>query len=511
MKIEGDALTGGNVDVEEVSDVRIASNHDGGTGGEKITAAIGDLPSSGGMVFVPAEGPDANGRWEIDQHLTVPSNVVLRGVSGATRIVSTGQHAYLQIRGQDGNTVQNAGIEGIDYRDASGTGTGRINVQEARDCWVRDCVSADGKYGVHVKLAQDCLVENCRGVSVTDDSFTATDTQTGISGTRNVVFRDCVSRGGDQTQSGFEVDDGPHDVRFVDCKAYGGLYGFRTHTHRGAVEGAPEEIYWTRCRSEGASEYGFCFGANGEGTPRGYHLTQPTVRNAGECAIAADVRGEASPITIEGVEITDPDVVHSAQAPAIGLDTAAPLRDWHIEGGEIRTTANHPVVTTRGADVFGLTLEDVLVAGGETAQIGVEIAARDGGLTRNVTVRDCTVRNCRQNGIDARSGGTGNGLSNVQLIDNAVYNNGRDSSKDDPLRAGICATIVSGGTPPEFVTIRGNHCFNTPGAVTQTHGIFRKNLETSIVTENILWNHTTTNLGGSAGTGLDKDNIGSGA
>lgn len=343
-----------------------ADEYGGANGGEQIQNAIADLPAQGGIVFVPPEGPD-NGDWMMTSAPTLSSGVILRGVPGATQItVSLGaeEHDYFEIRAPDGQPpVTHAAIEGlsIDLTDAPKS---RVSIINGENCWVRDCIVTGGQYCFHVAQSVDCLIHNCHGTGARDDNYTCTDVGQGASLSRNVTFRDCVSH--NPTQSNFEVDDGPRGVKLVDCAAYGGQNGYMVHTHNWSPdEGAPRDLHYVRCRTDGA-EWGFRFGGNRNPSPEAYHLYSPTIRGASKAAIAATDNKGATDKLLDWLTISNPDIEHSGNQPAIDMNNSDEgVANLRINGGEINVSGGVDAIRLN-AQTTDAHIDDVQTNGSVT-------------------------------------------------------------------------------------------------------------------------------------------------
>jgi hypothetical protein len=79
--------------------VRNAADFDGETGGDQIQAAINDLPSRGGSVFIPIEDPgtvtngsgvNESGVWEVTSTITVSDGVHIAGAGPGVSMTEHG-------------------------------------------------------------------------------------------------------------------------------------------------------------------------------------------------------------------------------------------------------------------------------------------------------------------------------------------------------------------------------------------------------------------------------------
>lgn len=300
--------------------VRDASTFSGADGGEQIQAAIGDLPSSGGWVFVPAEGPDTNSRWTVSSHISVPSNVTVRGVPGATQLYladSSNDDVFRVADSESSTPVEDATIEGfvingnkanngdVSDPDASDGSryTGGVYVKRSTNLTVRDVVARNiHGYGVHIQGSTDALVENCIAENCADDGFSATDIHYSQRYTENVTFRNCESR--DNANSGFEVDDGPRNVTHERCYASGNMWGFRTHAHSAHPPNgvATQNMTYRACTSEN-NQAGFHFGNADEGSPQDYNLIDCQTQGNSETGVSLWKPSGAVPVAMEDVTI----------------------------------------------------------------------------------------------------------------------------------------------------------------------------------------------------------------
>jgi len=96
--------------------VRNAADFDGETGGDQIQAAINDLPSRGGSVFIPIEDPDTvtngsgvneSGVWEVTSTIIVSDGVHIAGAGPGvsmtehgTTLIATAVTSMVSLEGQ---------------------------------------------------------------------------------------------------------------------------------------------------------------------------------------------------------------------------------------------------------------------------------------------------------------------------------------------------------------------------------------------------------------------------
>lgn len=117
--------------------------------------------------------------------------------------------------------------------------------------------------------------------------------------------------------------------------------------------------------------------------------------------------------------------------------------------------------------------------------------------SHNVTVRDCLFESYRSDG-----GGT----ENVIVEGGYIHNSGRDTSKNDPFRAGILISALP--TNPSRVRIKGVRCYNDPGTAAQTYGISRDGVVDSYIVDNQLFDNSLGAFGGTAdASSIERDNI----
>lgn len=91
-------------------------------------------------------------------------------------------------------------------------------------------------YGVEIKATTKSVVRGCWFENAGDDGISVSDG--GLSGSsysEDIIVSDCLSWGNGHDNagsgSGFEVDDGPKWVSFVNCHAFDTEVGFDVHTH----------------------------------------------------------------------------------------------------------------------------------------------------------------------------------------------------------------------------------------------------------------------------------------
>jgi hypothetical protein len=140
----------------------------------------------------------------------------------------------------DGNAAsQNAGY---------GSGVRFINVDNAE---LKDIV-ADGLrgYGIEMKCSTNIRHVRCEAYRCGDDGFSLSDGFTGTMAnntTSDVVYEDCIGSYNGTTVTGagcagFEIDDGPDGVTYVNCIAKGNNgRGFEIHVH-GAYSNLSEMV-----------------------------------------------------------------------------------------------------------------------------------------------------------------------------------------------------------------------------------------------------------------------------
>lgn len=526
--VTGNVTIDGDLDVTGVhhlETVRDASNFSGTDGGAQIQAALDDLPAESGTVFVPAEGPDTNGRWDVSSTIVLPSNASLVGVPDATQLfLVASTNADVVATATDSTatnaTKENITIEGlhIDGNGANQSGTGgtylygscAIRPLNVNGCTVRDCSTTNTyKHGIEVKKSKNVTVENCVAANAGDDGISVTDTLFDSSFSENVTVRDCEAYGA--SDNGFEVDDGPWNVRFVGCHSHdNSTNGFVIHTHTATEDdgttyapAAPHEIHITDCSSVNNSKLGYAVGHHKSGTPKDYFLDGVSAIGNGE----SPFRSEISSASDETVDVTNVNVNDfyfegAAEQNAAGgytaglrLDKATPWNDISFTNGVITGTLGYGIYLRR-TSIYGLTVDNVTIEGANIASYMVFGDTQDNGNTiQDFKFTNCTVKNGSAGGL-AINAGASDAFIDGQVA-NCTFKNNGTSGSGSQWDSGI---VLAGGGTVENIAVTGNTCYDDQETTTQQYGIYRADSDYCTWTGNICHGNEQAQFGGSLGT-----------
>ncbi len=525
--VTGNVTVDGDLDVtgdHHLETVRDASDFSGTDGGAQIQAAIDDLPADGGVVFVPAEGPDLNGRWDLSSAIVPASDTHLVGVPGATRLYLTDGTGNDMIQTDVDATSaakENVVIEGF-YLNGNGTnnstwdqddthmrGSCGVRILNCVDARVRNCtVENTYKHGIELKKSQHCLIEDSVVDDAGDDGVSVSDTLFDTASSENVIVRGCRASG--SADNGFEVDDGPVNVRFVECHAHdNSTNGFTIHTHA-ATEGdgstyapaAPQDIYITDCASVNNGQLGYAVGHHKSGTPRDYFLDGVSATGNGE----SPFRSEISAASDETVEITNVNVndFHfegtaerngaGGLTAGIRLDRAMPWNDVSFTNGVITGTLGYGIYLRR-TSVYGLTVDNVVIEGDDVASYMVFGDTEDDDSTfKDFKFTNCTVKGGPAGGFVINAGAS-DAFVDGQISDCTFKNNGSAGS-GSRWDSGI---VLAGSGTVENIAVTSNTCYDDQGTTTQQYGIYRADSDYCTWTGNICHDNEQSQFGGSLG------------
>lgn len=494
---------------QSVNDVLNAAEFDGSNGGEMIQAAIDELPSQGGTVWVPPNGPDG-GQWNVSSHILLRSDIKLHS-SGATLYLENGTNDnMLMTNVSEGDAlVENVVIEGF-HMDSNRSNNGQwtrpdgktvnpacVFCLESDNVTVRDCTFTSSRgYGVKFALSMNGTVESCYATDMGDDGFTATDTRYSTSKSEYNSFENCVSEL--NNDAGFEVDDGAKHTTFENCVSIGNTEGFDAHTHD--LEDTPaswQYVYYTNCAAFNC-DYGWKIGANNHDDQatgveaRNIYVEGSSIAafSSGGSSNTAD--SPADHVTVDGFIFNHPS---SASDAAIDLKSGSIVRDWSFSNGYVNTG-------TYGVDgsqeIENITLSNIEVDCSSSTQSdgGIELNAGSSGTTRNIAIENCVVHDAINAGIQMWSnGGT---HENISIIGGKFYNNGQNNTNDEGA-TGI--SINDNGSAPTQINVIGVQCFDNQDTKTQRTGIWWNGVTNSTFVGNILIENSTSSTAGTLGTG----------
>lgn len=491
------------------------------TGGAAIQSAIDDLPAEGGTVIVPSDGPESdsngNARWELSGHVLLRSNLRLIGHGASLYLQDASDDHMLATNTAEGDaTVSNVVIEGFSM-DANRSNNSQWTRPDGMDVnpacvWclesdnvtVRDCSFASSVgYGVKFALSTNGQVESCTATDMGDDGFTATDTQYTSATSAYCAFRDCYAF--DNSDAGFEVDDGPIHTRFVDCVSDGNTEGFVFHTHASGAPASPREAYHINCVALNNS-LGFTTGANNlDGQAEGIYYQNIYAEGNSVAAFSAGNSGNSSDSVPEDVHVDGFVFEHPASATEAAIDLRSPngVSGWTFSNGTVTTGR-------RGLNgdnsVQNLTLQNVEFdcSAMTASESGVELNAGSSGTISNIEIIGCSVYGAQNSGLQMWSGG--GALDRVRIMGGTYYNNGQDTSGGDAARAGI--SINDNGAAPSEFSVIGANATDTQGTKTQTTGLWWGGAANSAFVGNVLVGNATAGTGGTlASSSVSTANI----
>lgn len=497
---DGSATIDGTIG-DSQPEIRNAANFSGADGGEQIQAAINDLPAEGGTVWVPAVGPDLNNRWTVSSHILLESDVRLESNGALLFLADTSDDNIIMTNESEGDTVvENAHVEGF-YMDGNRANNGQwtrpdgtavnpacVFALESDQLTVRDCHFTSSRgYGVKFALSTNGYVTNCYSADMGDDGFTVTDTL--YSAATSAYNHITQSLAENNTDAGFEVDDGPIYTKFSDCVSVGNTEGFDAHTHDTAAPDAWSNVSYANCTARG-NTFGWKLGANNTGSPSGVFCQNITVENSSEAAFSAGASGSSTDSVPTEVYVDGFKFDHPASATEAAIDLRSPngVSRWSFSNGFI-TTGRRAV--NGDSAVSGMTLQNVdMRCGAMTiAESGVEFNAGSSGQIDNIHIVGCTVRGAQNSGIQMWTGG--GQLTDVRIIGGTYANNGQGNTNSSGA-AGI--SINENGGTPNRIVVAGTRCYDTQGA--QETGIWWDGVANSVFALNILIGNNTTSTDG---------------
>lgn len=497
------------INAQSVNDVLNAAEFSGSDGGAMIQAAIDALPSQGGTVWIPPDGPDG-GQWNLSSHILLRSDITLESDGAMLYLADGSDDNMLMTNVSEGDsTVENVVIEGF-HMDGNRANNGQwtrpdgktvnpacIYCLESDNITIQDCTfTSSYGYAVKFALSTNGTVESCYATNMQDDAFTATDTRYSSSSSAYNAFHNCIAENNDD--AGFEVDDGPIHTRFINCVSIGNTEGFDAHTHDFSDTPASwQYVYYLNCSALN-NDYGWKLGANNhDGQATGVLCKNVYVEGSNTAAFSAggSSNTDDSPLddlVVDGFIVTHPS---SASNAAIDLTSGSVVRRWAFSNGYVNTG-------TYGVD-GGTSAENITFSNVEfdlttssNADSGIELNAGSSGTIRNVTIENCEVHGADNSGLQLWSGG--GALEHIQVIGGRYYNNGQNNT-NSAGGAGISINDNSGA--PTRITVSGVHCFDDQSTKTQVTGIWWDGVTYSSFVGNVLLDNATNSTDGTLGTG----------
>lgn len=486
-----------------------ASEYDGADGGEQIAAAMDDLPATGGTVFVPPAGPDAESKWSVSAPIDVRSGVRLVGDPGATTLYladGTNDDVVQTATDRHELTTENISIVGFVIEGNAANNTDSPSGKTGKNVGVR-LIDVDGAHvsncsvtnfyghGIEVKVSRNVVVEGCTATVNGDDGVSVSDIHFESAYTENVVVRDCVAEA--NADSGFEVDDGPKYVTVENCRARNNRDGFVVHTHgTHAAPAAPQHVIFRNCTALNNDAQGFRCGDHDSDDPRRYRFESVTAVGNEDSAFALEPAGNA---------VSDADVRHvtvdgfhfeGANESATVVDLTHPAGTEHItvKNGIVTGTGRNGL-NVGGRDHSGVAIENIRVDGENISRDGIRIETGRSDIT-DVAITGCEVHDAGGAGV-LLWGGSG-ALRRGEVAGNDCYNNGQDTTRRDVMRAGI-SIGTDDQTVPSGLTVRNNACYDDQATPTQLYGIWHDRDDANTYSQNEFRGNETAGFGGANG------------
>lgn len=484
-----------------------ASEFRGADGGARIQAAVDALPREGGTVYVPPEGPDADGKWYVSAPIDPPSNARLRGVPGETTLHladGTNDDVIQTAADATGPTTRNLRVEGFvvegnraansDAEPGTAGKVAGIRIIDAENVVVQHCHATDCYgHGVEVKRSVGVTVRDCTAAGNGDDGFSVSDVHFDAAGTEHVTVADCAATG--NADSGFEVDDGPRHVAVRGCVAERNTDGFCVHTHVARyAPAAPEHVLVEGCVARQNADHGFVAGNHSSGRPAHYTFRDVRAVGNGKAGFALHPAG-ASPssvpladVRVEGFYVEGSD----ASRPVVSCRYADTVRDLTIRDGTV-TGVGASGLSFQGTALDAVTVENVHVDGGAVAGHGVDLRTGSADVS-DVRIRGCEIHGAGEAGVACWA--SGGEWRRARVAGNRCYNNGQDASAPDSRRAGI--SLSADGSRWRDVSVVDNTCFDDQPTPTQVYGIYHRGGRDATYAGNVLRGNARAGFGGAA-------------
>lgn len=512
---------------DRIHTVTAQSDWAGATGGEMIQSVV-DAATAGDEIWVVGDGPDdptsasEGSVWEVTSNITgYPDDLTMVGIGDPLLYLSDNtDDDVIQVRTGEADTpADDLTIKGFRINgnranngkasDANSDGgtrfAGGVYVKRSNRITIRnvDVVDMHG-YAVSINGSTHALVESCSADNCADDGFTTTDIDYSEPLSQDVTFRNCQSTNNDD--SGFEVDDGPVDVLFDDCYGEGSQDQYSVHTHGSTrAPDAPKHVTFKDCVAVGGDR-GYLLGSNLSGSPEDYSIIGCRATGQAVEAISTD-EGTQSSVALDGVTIQNVHVEYSGTTEAIDLKQGTGLSHVEISDSTIVLSGSASnAIVANDVDLQNATLENVEIDATDATGCSHLIPApgRTGYSTYNLTVQDCEMYGGQENAI--LLWGAGGDVSGCKIIDNTIYNNGKNTTVSDDRRVGV--SIKDNGTAPTDNLIRGNRIYDDQGTKTQVYAVYRSGCDYHIHSDNIFRGNATGAFGGTVGANtVETDNI----
>ncbi len=495
-------------DTETTPEIRNAADFSGSDGGAQIQAAVNDLPSAGGVVWVPPVGPDTGGQWTVSSHILLDSD---------TRLVSNGALLYLADASDDNIIMTNEAegdattgdvvLEGLEM-DGNRANNGQwtrpdgktvnpacVYVLESTRITVRDCwFTSSVGYATKFAKTTDSTVRNCYATDMGDDAFTITDTRYSSATSAYNSVSNCTAE--NNSDAGFEVDDGPVHSMFDGCVSIGNAEGFDVHTHDFTdTPASPQNTYYSNCTAIN-NDWGWRLGANNhDDQAEGVYCQNINVSGSAIAAFSAGNSGSSSDEPPTEVYVDGFHFDHPASATQAAIDLRSPngINRWSFSNGFIEG-GRRAVNGDQGVDGLYLHNVNCNLSDMTDGESGIELNAGSTGHIRNVDIIGCSVTNAANSGIQLWTGG--GQLARVRIIGGSYHNNGTGNTNSSGA-AGI--SIHDNGGSPNEIAVLGVRCYDSSG--TQETGIWWDGAVNSVFSSSIFRGNQTNSTDGTLGGG----------
>lgn len=193
-------------------------------------------------------------QYGISKTIYIPSDRKIDFSGSVIKFVGDEYVDYFMPDGSENNrnrniTIRNAVMRGFyTYGDnvlptfnSQGHGNGVVCIRmKYCDGFVLENIDASGmQYGIEIKTSRYGKIINCKFHDNTDDGLSISDGGSVPVFSSNIIVEQCEAyhngyRNNNIGNSGFEIDDGPHDITFIKCYAHDNeSRGFDAHTHGG--------------------------------------------------------------------------------------------------------------------------------------------------------------------------------------------------------------------------------------------------------------------------------------
>ncbi len=279
------------------------------------------------------------GTFKADSIL-VPSNIKMigpgRGLARIEAVTTTGQGNIIKNSDQS-NGNENIHLAGftVDSKRTVGStgGGGGIDLANIEGFIVDDVGSLNpfthcmelahcrNGFLSNLYLAFETDYSADDGLSISDGRLIA-----GAPRSKNIVVLKSHAKGPPSAanMSGFEVDDGGENIRYLMCSTEDCYNGFLVHTHEGAEFKAPKHVYFSHCFAEGGSRSFSVYNRDASEDIEHIYFDWCTSKNAAVRAFYTQILSQAVSKVTKHVKITNSVVQGN---PIFGLQNNIPLLD----------------------------------------------------------------------------------------------------------------------------------------------------------------------------------------